>query len=177
MLEKGNFKQNIQSRYYYCVCVKRITLCNYMCPYSSPSSSRFFCQPCPGLRNCKAVFLIFKNSQYGGSRRWVQLFRRYPCNNWYKNWNLHFQSSIFISIEICQTEMIWPTSRGVDSTETDQAVLVTSSGSQSGHHVMKVKLKTLYLHYNSSFGHQTWQDGNLLWWAFDQVVLRDHGTN
>ena len=27
------------------------------------------------------------------------------------------------------------------------------------------KLKTLYLHYQSAYGHQTWQDGNLPWWV------------
>ena len=40
------------------------------------------------------------------------------------------------------------------------------------------KLKT-YLQYQSGYGHQTWQDGNLSWWTpthkvtwqFDHVVL------
>ena len=50
----------------------------------------FFCQPCLRLRNCKSVFLILKISEYGGLRLWVQLFPRYPCKNWYKNWHLHF---------------------------------------------------------------------------------------
>ena len=50
----------------------------------------FFCQPYPGLRNCKTVFLILKIFQYGGSRQWVQLFHRYPCKNCCENWYLHF---------------------------------------------------------------------------------------
>ena len=44
--------------------------------------------------------------------------------------------------------------------------------------------KSLYLHYQSAYGHQTWQDGNLPWRApthkviclFDHVVLRDDVT-
>ena len=27
------------------------------------------------------------------------------------------------------------------------------------------KLKSFYLHYHSAYGHRTWQDGNLSWWA------------
>ena len=48
----------------------------------------FSCQTYLGLRNCKSVFLILEISQYGGSRRWVQLFATYPCKIWYKNWYL-----------------------------------------------------------------------------------------
>ena len=41
------------------------------------------------------------------------------------------------------------------------------------------KLKSVYLHYHSAYGYQTWQDGNLPWWApahkvtwlFDRMVL------
>ena len=50
----------------------------------------FFCQHYLGLRNCKSVLLILKISQYSQSRWSVQLFPRYPCKNWYKNWCLHF---------------------------------------------------------------------------------------
>ena len=47
------------------------------------------------------------------------------------------------------------------------------------------KLKPFYLYYQSAHGYQTWQDGNLPWWAlsykvasnFDHVVFWDHGTN
>ena len=47
------------------------------------------------------------------------------------------------------------------------------------------KLKTLYLHQQSACGQQTWQDGNLPWWApvnkvtwvSDHVVLEDDVTN
>ena len=47
------------------------------------------------------------------------------------------------------------------------------------------KLKTLYLHYQSVYGHQTRQDCNLPWWVlahtitwhFDHVFLEDHVTN
>ena len=41
----------------------------------------FFCYPGPVLRNCKLVFLILKISQYGGSRRRVELFPRYSRKN------------------------------------------------------------------------------------------------
>ena len=76
----------------------------------------FFCQPWPGLQNYKSVFLI---SQYGGSRQWVQLFLRYPCKNWNKNWYLHFHKTY--------DHQIWQagTSRGVGSSRTQ--VLVASS--------------------------------------------------
>ena len=47
------------------------------------------------------------------------------------------------------------------------------------------KLKPLYFHYHSAYGHYTWQDGNLLWrtptrkvtWPFHIVFLQDHVTN
>ena len=47
------------------------------------------------------------------------------------------------------------------------------------------QLKTLYLHYDSACGHQTWRANNLSWEAsthnvtlqFGHVVLRDHVTN
>ena len=47
------------------------------------------------------------------------------------------------------------------------------------------KLKSFYLHYRSAYNHQTWQDGNFVWWAsaykvtwpFDEVFLQDHMTN
>ena len=46
------------------------------------------------------------------------------------------------------------------------------------------KVKLLYLHYLSAYGHQTLQDDNLSWfapvyketWFFDHVVLWDHVT-
>ena len=41
----------------------------------------FLCQLHPRLRNCKSVFLILKILQYGGSKRWVQPFQRYPCTS------------------------------------------------------------------------------------------------
>ena len=43
------------------------------------------------------------------------------------------------------------------------------------------KRKLLYLHYHSAYGHQTSQDGNLLWWApaykdtFDHMTLWSRG--
>ena len=46
------------------------------------------------------------------------------------------------------------------------------------------KLKPLYLHYHSVYGHQTWQDGDpgeaaahKVVWPFDHVVLQNHVTN
>ena len=50
----------------------------------------FFCQPYSGLWNCKLVFLSLKIFQYGGSRRWVQIFTRYPSKKRYKNRYLYF---------------------------------------------------------------------------------------
>ena len=133
----------------------------------------FICKPYPGLWNCKSVFLILKILQYDGSRRWAQLFPKYPFKNWYKNWYLHFYKT-------CK-EQIWQagTSTGVKSNETIHAGAgdVTTSRSCD-------KLKT-HLHYHSIYAHQTWQGGNLPWWApphkviwpFGHVVLYDHVTN
>ena len=153
----------------YCVFVKYITLCNCQC--SSPSPSRF--SAFPGLRNCKLVFLILKISQYGGSRRWAQLFPRYPCKNWYRNWYLHFYSTY--------DHQIWQagTSTGVELNETNQTGagdLITSRS--------RNKLKILYLYNHSAYGYQTWQDGILPWCTpahkvtrpFDYVFLWYHVT-
>ena len=62
----------------------------YKCLSAFAYSLLFFCQPCPGLWNCKSLFLILKFSQYSGLRQWVQLFLKYPCKNWYENWCHHF---------------------------------------------------------------------------------------
>ena len=48
------------------------------------------------------------------------------------------------------------TSRGINSNNTYQAIAGDVITSES-----RDKLKT-YFHYQSVFGHQTWQDGNLL---------------
>ena len=45
-------------------------------------------------------------------------------------------------------------------------------------------LKTLYLHYYNTYGHQTWQGGDFLWeavthkvrWTFDHKVVLEHAT-
>ena len=113
-----------------------------------------FCQPYPGLWDCKSVFLIIKISQYGESRWWVQLFPMYPCKNWYKNWYLHFYRT--------HDHQIWQagTPTGFASNETIQAGAGDVITSRSHD-----KLKTYYLHYHSAFGHITWQDGNLPSWA------------
>ena len=57
----------------------------------------FFCQPYPGLRNCESVFLILKvsQSQYDGSRRWVQRFQ-----------GIHVRIDIKINIFISIRNMI-----------------------------------------------------------------------
>ena len=55
----------------------------------------------------------------------------------------------------------------------------------SGHARWLDKLKHLHLHYHSTYGHQTWQDDDLPWWApthkitspFNHVVLQDNVTN
>ena len=80
---------------FFCVCVKRITL--------------FYC-----LCSWQLVFLILKVSQNGRSKRWVQLFLRYLCKNWYKNWYFHFHKT-------CDHQ-IWQAviSGGYDSNETSQ---------------------------------------------------------
>ena len=69
--------------------------------------------------------------------------------------------------------------REVDLNEASQAGVGDVITSRS-----RDKLKT-YLHYQSVYGHQTWQDGKLPWWAsaqkvtltFDHIGLRDHVTN
>ena len=127
----------------YYVCVKRIKLCNCLFFFL------FFCQPSPGLRNCKSVFPILKIPQYGGPRRWVQLFPRYSCKKWYKNWHFDFHKTY--GNQIWQADI----SRGDDSSEGSQMrlikrVLVTSRS--------RYKLK--HLHYHKVYGHNTWQDVN-----------------
>ena len=121
----------------YSVCVKRITLCNCLC--SSSVSSCFVWQPYTGLRNSQSVFLILKFPQYCKLRRRVQFIPRYSCKNLYKNWYFHFHRS-------CDHHIWrWGTSWGVDANDTNQAGAeeVITSRSQ------------LQLHYQSSYGHQT----------------------
>ena len=79
----------------------------------------------------------------------VQLFPRYPCKNWYKNWYLHFYKTY--DHQICQAG----TSIGFDSNETNQAGAGDVITSRS-----RDKLK--HLLNQSVYGHQTWQDGNLV---------------
>ena len=71
----------------------------------------------PWLWNFKSVFLILKILQYARLRWWVQLFPRYPCNNWYKNWYFHFykisdhqiwQAGISIRSDWNETNCRWP---------------------------------------------------------------------
>ena len=76
------------NRAHYCVNVECIMFSNCLFFFFS-----FFCKPCPALWNFKSVFLIVKISEYGGSRRWVQLFRCCSCKNWYQNWYLHFHKT------------------------------------------------------------------------------------
>ena len=72
------------------------------------------------------------------------------------------------------------TSREVDSNETNHTSARDINTSISPH-----KLKTLYLYFQTAYDHQTWQYGNLPWWAlahkvtwpFDHLVLRDQVTN
>ena len=53
----------------------------------------FFCQSCPGVWNWESVFLILKISQYGRWRQQIQLFLRYSCKNWCRNWYFHFDKT------------------------------------------------------------------------------------
>ena len=130
----------------------------------------FLCQPYPGLRNYKLVFLILKILQYDRLRRWVQLFPRYPCKKWYLLFYKSYDHRIWLA----------GTSTGFDSSETNQTGAGDVITSRS-----RGKLKTLYLHYQGLYGYQTWPDGNLPWWApahkvkwpFDHVVLWNHVTN
>ena len=99
----------------------------------------FFCQPCLELWNCKLIFMILKITQYGRPRRWIQLFPRYSCKNWYKNWYLHFHKTY--DYQIWQTG----TFREVDVNETNQTGdgdVITSRS--------RDKLKQLYLHYHNA---------------------------
>ena len=75
----------------------------------------FFCQPRPGLWNCKSLFVILKFSQQGGLRQWVQLFSKYPRKNWYENWCRHFNRAY--------DHQVWRagTSKELDSNDTNQA--------------------------------------------------------
>ena len=41
----------------------------------------FFCQPIPGIRNCKSVFLILKIFKNVGPKWRFQLFQMYSCIN------------------------------------------------------------------------------------------------
>ena len=75
----------------------------------------FFCQPYPGLWNCKSVFVNLKIPQYGGSWRRVHTFPMYPCKNWHKNWYFHFYKSC--DHQIGQSG----TSTGVDSNKINHA--------------------------------------------------------
>ena len=108
--------------------------------------------PAKGLWNCKSVFLNLKIWQYGGSRRWVQHFHAvHPCKIWHKNWYLHFYKTY--------DHQIWQagSSTGFDSNETNQAgagEVITSISCD--------KLKA-YLHSQSAYENQTWQDCNLPW--------------
>ena len=77
----------------------------------------------------------------------------FSCKNWYKNWYLHFYKSY--DHHILQAG----TSTGFDLNETYQAGAGDVIMSRS-----RDKLKT-YLHYQSAYGHQTWQDANLPWWV------------
>ena len=54
---------------------------------------------------------------------------------------------------------IWQagTSTGFDSNQAGAVDVITSRSHD--------KLKTLYLYYQSAYGYQTWQDGNLPWWV------------
>ena len=102
----------------------------------------FACQPYPGFRNYKSVFLILKILPYEGSRQWVKLFPKHPCKNWYKDWYLHSYRTY--------SHQIWQagTSAGFDSNETNETGtddVITSR--------LHDKLKALYLHCHSVYGH------------------------
>ena len=129
---------------------------------------KFFCQPYPGLPNCKFVFLILKIWQYGRSRQLVQHFSRYLYKIWYKNWYL--RSSNFTSSYIYRIWLKWG----------------YSNYCWWRHYVkMTWQTKKNYLYYWSVYTHQPWQVGNLPWWApaykatwlFDLVILKDHIAN
>ena len=98
----------------------------------------FFCHPYPGLGNCVSVFLILKISQYGGSRRGVQLFPMNSCKNWYP----HVYKTYDHKIRQAST------STGFHSNETNQAGAGNAITSRSHD-----KLKPWYIHYQNVYGH------------------------
>ena len=72
------------------------------------------------VSSCKPVFLILKISQYGELRWQVQLFLRYSCKNWYKNWYLHFPKNY--DHQICQAGTV-----RVDSSKTNHASAISTT--------------------------------------------------
>ena len=143
----------------YYVCVKRIKLCNCLCSSCfSASHLRDF-----GIVNRCSRFWKFLNMADLG----VQLFPRYSCKKWYKNWHFDFYKTY--GNQIWQADM----SRGVDSSEGSQMrlikrVLVTSRS--------RYKLK--HLHYHKVYGHNTWQDVNWPWTPTHNIpVSLGHVTN
>ena len=96
----------------FCVYKKRKMLCNCLC---SSSSSCFSASRIRDFGIVILVFLSLKFFQYGGSRRWVQIFPRYPSKKWYKNWYLHFYKTF--------DHQIWQagTSTESNSSEANQA--------------------------------------------------------
>ena len=99
-------------------------------------------------------FRFLKILQYGGFRRWGQLFSSSPCKNWYKNWYLHFHKTY--------GHQVWKagTSTRVESNETNQ--VGAGNVSMSG---LCDKLEALFFHYHKAYDRQTWQDRNLPWLA------------
>ena len=124
----------------YCVCPKRVTLCNCLCSFTSFSGSH--------IRDFKVVnpySWFWKSLSIYRTNWWVRIFPRCSRRNWYENWYLHFHKTY--NHQIRQAD----TSRGVESNETNHAGadgIITSRP--------RDKIKTLYLHYQISNGHQTW---------------------
>ena len=132
--------------------MKSIKLCNGYCCLE-------LAYPYPLLGKCKLLFPISKILQYGVSRRWVKLFPRYPCNNCYKNWYLHFFKT--------HDHKIWQagTSTGVESSGNNQAGAdeVITSWSRG-------KLKALYFHLPSTHnGYFTL--GHMIMWQTKTMIL------
>ena len=138
------------------------------------------------VSSCKPVFLILKISQYGELRWQVQLFLRYSCKNWYKNWYLHFPKNY--------DHQIWQAGTlRVDLSETNHASAISTTRVPIAGKLWRMvtyrdgllpisccpqsrrtlwlqglarshdKLKPLYLYYHDAYAYQAWQECDLQW--------------
>ena len=109
----------------------------------------FFCQRYPRLPNCKSVFLILIISQYGRSRWWVQLFQGIRVR-------IDIRIDIFISVRRMTTKF----GEQVHLQDLTQMRLI-----KQVLYYFKITWQTKNISpLQGTYGHETWQHGNLLWW-------------